>query len=243
VRADDRLVALGLAGSRAEAARLVLAGLVHEGTRRIDKAGQAVHAAAPLRVRPRPRFVSRGGDKLEAALAAFGVEVDGVVALDAGCSTGGFTDCLLQRGASRVYAIDVGYGQFAWSLRQDPRVVLMERTNLRSVAAADLDQRPSLVVADLSFVSLRSMLPVLVALAAAGATFVLLVKPQFEVSRDRLERGVVQEESARVEALQGVEAAAVEAGLEVRGSLESPLHGADGNVEFLLVAHRAGFPS
>ena len=154
VRADDRLVALGLAASREEAARLVLAGLVLDGTRRIDKAGEQVAADAPLTVRARGRFVSRGGDKLDAALERFAIDVRGAVCLDAGCSTGGFTDCLLQRGAARVYAVDVGYGQFAWSLRTDPRVVLMERTNVRSVDPAALDPRPTLVVADLSFVSL-----------------------------------------------------------------------------------------
>lgn len=221
----------------------MLAGLVHEGTRRIDKAGQGVRPDAGLSVRPRRRFVSRGGDKLEAALERFSIDVSGRACLDAGCSTGGFTDCLLQRGAARVYAVDVGYGQFAWSLRQDPRVVLMERTNVRKVDPGALVPPPSVIVADLSFVSLRSVLPPLVSLAEAAevdVTFVLLVKPQFEVAAAELDRGVVRSAEAREAAVQAVEAAVLASGLKPVGSMESPLPGADGNVEVLLVATRAG---
>ncbi len=240
LRADDRLVELELAASRDEAARLILAGLVKIGSERIVKAGQLVASDADLAVRDRARFVSRGGTKLEAALDRFDVTCRGVTALDAGCSTGGFTHCLLERGAARVYAVDVGYGQFAWKLRVDPRVVLMERTNIRSVAAATLAPRPSLVVADLSFVSLRSVLGVLLDLAAPAATFVLLVKPQFEVAPEKLERGVVVSAEVRAQALAGVEADVVGNGLVVAGVVESPIRGADGNVEYLLVARRAG---
>jgi 23S rRNA (cytidine1920-2'-O)/16S rRNA (cytidine1409-2'-O)-methyltransferase len=215
----------------------VLAGLVLEGTRRIDKPGDAVAADAALTVRARKRFVSRGGDKLDAALARFAVDVGGAACLDAGCSTGGFTDCLLRRGAARVYAVDVGYGQFAWSLRQDPRVVLMERTNVRSLDASSLDPRPSVVVADLSFTSLAGILPGLAALAdPAGARFVLLVKPQFEVAPAETERGVVVSAEARAKALVRIEDTVQGLGLDVEGTMESPLRGADGNVEFLLVA-------
>lgn len=237
VRADDRLVALGLAASRDEAARLVLAGLVLDGTQRIDKASQPVAADAALVVRERGRFVSRGGDKLDAAMERFGIDVRGAACLDAGCSTGGFTDCLLRRGAARVFAVDVGYGQFAWSLRTDPRVVLMERTNVRGVDPAALHPRPSLVVADLSFVSLASVLPDLVRLAdPAGARFVLLVKPQFEVAARDTDRGVVVDEAVRAAALARVESAVRGVGLEVVATMESPVRGAEGNVEYLLYA-------
>ncbi|HEY2773439.1 MAG TPA: TlyA family RNA methyltransferase [Candidatus Binatia bacterium] len=237
VRADERLVALGLAASRDEAQRLVLAGLVLDGTRRVDKAGEQVAADALLSVRARRRFVSRGGEKLDAALEHFAIDVREAVCLDAGCSTGGFTDCLLQRGAARVYAVDVGYGQFAWALRRDPRVVLMERTNVRSLDASPLAAPPNVIVADLSFVSLAGVLPHLVAIAApSGCDFVLLVKPQFEVASAQTERGIVVDEESRQSALRGVETAAAGLGLELLGSMQSPLRGADGNVEYLLAA-------
>ncbi|MFN2425898.1 MAG: TlyA family RNA methyltransferase [Candidatus Binatia bacterium] len=238
MRADDRLVALGLAATREDAARLVLAGLVLDGTRRVDKAGGFVSSDAALTVRSRGRFVSRGGDKLDAALERFAIDVRGAVCLDAGCSTGGFTDCLLQRGAARVYAVDVGYGQFAWSLRTDSRVVLMERTNIRSVDSSALDPRPTIVAADLSFVSLASILPSLVALGAPGrpSQYVLLVKPQFEVAAEETERGVVVSEEVRARALAGAAAAVRGCGLDVVATMESPLRGAEGNVEYLLHA-------
>ena len=238
-RADQRLVELGLAASQEEAGRLVLAGLVLEGTRRVEKAGEQVAADADLRVRSRKRFVSRGGEKLDAALEGFSIDAAGRVCLDAGCSTGGFTDCLLQRGANRVYAVDVGYGQFAWSLRTDDRVVLMERTNIRSVDSANLVPPPTLLVADLSFVSLAAVLPSVVALAPpVPCDFVVLVKPQFEVAGADTERGVVLRPELRTQALAKVGAAALDCGLEVLSTMESPLHGADGNVEFLLHARR-----
>lgn len=233
---------LELAETREEAARLILAGLVLEGTRPVEKAGEKVAADGVLSLRRRGRFVSRGGEKLDAALKGFPVDVRDLVCLDAGCSTGGFTDCLLQRGAARVYAVDVGYGQFAWSLRTDPRVVLMERTNIRQVDARGLDPRPTLIVADLSFVSLSSILPSLVVLAAPqGAEFILLVKPQFEVDSSETERGVVVREEIRARALVKAEEAVRRCGLEVLATMESPLHGAQGNVEYLLrAATKAG---
>lgn len=237
VRADDRAVELGLADDRDAAARAILAGLVYEGSQRIDKPGQQLAAGAVLTCRERPRFVSRGGYKLEAALERFSIDVAGLCALDAGCSTGGFTDCLLQRGAALVHAVDVGYGQLAWSLRCDARVSLRERTNVRSLAGA-LDPLPTLVVADLSFVALASIVPALVAAAAEEATFVLLVKPQFEVAREHLDRGVVVDESVRRRALEAVQASLAGLGLVVEGAIESPLRGADGNVEYLVVARR-----
>lgn len=215
----------------------MLAGLVLDGTRRVAKAGENVAADALLSVRTRGRFVSRGGDKLDAAIERFSIDVRDAVCLDAGCSTGGFTDCLLQRGAARVYAVDVGYGQFAWSLRTDARVVLMERTNIRSVDPVQLDPRPTIVVADLSFVSLAGIVSSLVALAApAGAEFVLLVKPQFEVSAADTDRGIVVSQEVRARAVAKVEEAVGRCGLEAAGTMESPLRGAEGNVEYLLHA-------
>jgi len=215
----------------------VLAGLVLDGTRRVDKAGEQVAVDAPLSVRSRGRFVSRGGDKLDAALERFAIDVADAACLDAGCSTGGFTDCLLQRGAARVYAVDVGYGQFAWSLRTDARVVLMERTNIRSVDPAALDPRPAIVVADLSFVSLAGIVRSLVALASpSGAEFVLLVKPQFEVASSDTDRGIVVSQEVRAGALTKVEEAVRNGGLEVVATMESPITGAEGNIEYLLHA-------
>jgi 23S rRNA (cytidine1920-2'-O)/16S rRNA (cytidine1409-2'-O)-methyltransferase len=213
-----------------------MAGAVLDGTRRIDKAAEIVPADAVLRVRDRKRFVSRGGEKLDAALGHFAIDVHGKACLDAGCSTGGFTDCLLQRGAARVYAVDVGYGQFAWALRGDPRVVVMERTNVRSIEPDSLEPRPAIVVADLSFVSLASMLPTLVRLAAKRAQFVLLVKPQFEVAASDTDRGVVVSDDVRRAALVRCEDAVRASGLQLMGTIESPLRGAEGNVEYLLAA-------
>jgi len=215
-----------------------MAGDVSAGGRRIDKPGEQLPHDAELHVRAAARHVSRGGAKLEAALEGFGIEVAGRVCLDAGCSTGGFTDCLLQRGAARVYAVDVGYGQLAWSLRTDPRVVVYERTNIRSLRASDLDPAPTLVVADLSFVSLRSVLADLVALCARPGELVVLVKPQFELPREQVIGGVVKDPALRARAVEAVAAAARELGLEVRGPIESPVPGPEGNRELFLALTR-----
>jgi 23S rRNA (cytidine1920-2'-O)/16S rRNA (cytidine1409-2'-O)-methyltransferase len=185
-----------------------------------------------------PRFVSRGGLKLERALEEFSIDVSGLVALDAGASTGGFTDCLLARGAARVYAVDVGYGQLAWKLRSDDRVVVMERTNIRAVERASLVPPPQLVVADLAFVSLVSVLGVLVGLLPSGGLLVALVKPQFEVEREELEGGVVRDDAVRERALARVLRVCRDLDLEVAGNCRSPVTGADGNVEYLLAARR-----
>jgi len=211
-----------------------MAGRVLHGTRRIDKPGQRLEAGPVLALKDRRRYASRGGLKLEAALARFSLDPRGRVCLDAGASTGGFTDCLLQHGAVRVYAVDVGYGQLAWELRQDPRVVVMERTNVRRLGALALDPSPTLIVADLSFTSLCTVLPSLLALAARPCDMILLVKPQFELEREHLERGVVRDPVQRKRALAKVEERARGLGLGVRGAIESPVPGADGNVEWLL---------
>jgi 23S rRNA (cytidine1920-2'-O)/16S rRNA (cytidine1409-2'-O)-methyltransferase len=243
-RLDLLLLQRGLAASREQAQQLIRAGWVRQGDRVLDKPGTALPADTPLQVAARPRFVSRGGDKLAAALEAFPLPIRGRVCLDGGLSTGGFTDCLLQHGAERVYGIDVGYGQVAWSLRTDPRLVLRERTNLRHLTPEDLygpdDPWPDLAVADLSFISLRVVLPALGGLLrprspANGLDLVLLVKPQFEVGREGVGKGgVVRDPAAHVAAIQGVLGAAQALGWRGRGLVGSPITGPAGNHEYLL---------
>jgi len=201
-----------------------------------------VEAGAPITVVTEgPQFVSRGGVKLAGALAAFAVEVDGRVALDAGASTGGFTDCLLQHGATRVHAVDVGRGQLAWSIRQDPRVLVHERTNVRAIDAAFLGEPVDLVVADLSFISRCTVAPALLACATDAADFVLLVKPQFEAGPARVGRGgIVRDPAVHAAVLREVTDGLVAAGLFVTGVVASPITGADGNREFLVRADRVG---
>lgn len=193
-------------------------------------------------VRASPAFVSRGGIKLAAALDHFatdGLSVSGRAALDAGASTGGFTDCLLQRGASSVVAVDVGHGQLAWSLRQDPRVRVLERTNVRDLTAADLGGAVDVVTADLSFISLRTVAPALIAVATPGADHILLVKPQFEAGPERVGKGgIVRDLAVRRAVLGEVVAGVADAGLGVLGVVASPITGADGNVEFLAWARQ-----
>ena len=237
-RLDAEIVRRGLSESRTEAQIAVKRGLVTVGGRPATKAstlvgsGEAVHILGPPR-----RFVSRGGDKLEAALVTFGIDVAGMTCIDAGASTGGFTDCLLQRGASRVASVDVGYGQLAWSLRTDARVVLLERTNVRDLHASMLPFEARFVCADLSFISLRLVLGALARSAAADATFVLLVKPQFEAGAGQVGKGgVIRDPVIWERAILGVVAAASEHGLQPTGLIASPMLGPAGNVEFLLGA-------
>jgi 23S rRNA (cytidine1920-2'-O)/16S rRNA (cytidine1409-2'-O)-methyltransferase len=247
-RLDQHLVSLGLAVSRQQAQQLIRAGRVRDpaGTL-LDKPGQPVAAGLIPRVELPPRFVSRGGEKLVAALEVFPIVVADRICLDGGISTGGFTDCLLQGGARRVYGIDVGYGQTAWSLRTDARLVLRERTNLRHLQPADLygpeDPWPDLAVADLSFISLVLVLPALGALLAPGAAeAVLLVKPQFEVGRQRVGKGgVVRDPEAHVDAITAVLTAAEGLGWHGQGVVASPITGPAGNHEYLLWLQRAPF--
>lgn len=234
-RLDVELVRRGLVETRQRAQQHIAAGnvLVDEGV--CDKPATRVRAGQALRLRAEPlRYVSRGGLKLEAALDAWGIDPGGRICVDLGASTGGFTDCLLQRSAARVYAIDVGYGQLAWKLRQDPRVVVMERTNARHVEG--LPEVAELLVGDLSFISLRLVLPAARRLLGAGGQAVVLVKPQFEVGRADIGKGgLVRDPAARERALAEVAEAAEVAGFEVRGSMPSPVPGARaGNVEWLL---------
>lgn len=189
---------------------------------------------------PARRFVSRGGEKLEAALDRFGIDVAGARCLDAGASTGGFTDCLLQRGSEHVVALDVGYGQLAWRLRTDPRVTVMERTNVRALTAGHLPYAPNVVVADLSFISLKTAIPALSAVATVGADLVLLVKPQFEAGPDRVGRGgVVRDPRVWRDAIEGVAEGCVDTGLAPLAVMASPLSGPAGNVEFPMHARKA----
>lgn len=236
VRADKLLVERGLVTSRERAQALILSGAVFSGEQRIEKPGERLPAEAPLEIRGAELpYVSRGGVKLAHALDTFGVTVQGRVALDVGASTGGFTDCLLQRGAARVYAIDVGYGQLAWKLRTDPRVSLFERTNIRHFNPGRLPEQPSLAVIDVSFISLRLVLPAVLPLLCSGAELLPLVKPQFEVGRERVGRGgVVRDPEARREAVTSIRQFAEELGLVCRGETASPIPGPKGNVEYFL---------
>jgi 23S rRNA (cytidine1920-2'-O)/16S rRNA (cytidine1409-2'-O)-methyltransferase len=235
-RADLRLVELGLAPTVSRAQALILAGQVLCDDAPVRKAGELLPCAGALRLRGAPDhgYVSRGGLKLAAGLDAFAVDPSGWVCADLGASTGGFTDCLLQRGAAKVYAIDVGYGQLAWSLRQDPRVVVMERTNARLLTA--LPEPAQLVVGDLSFTALAPMFPAMRAICAPGALLVLLVKPQFELGREHVQKGgVVTDAAARAEAVAGVLAEAQAEGFEPLGGVQSPVTGAKaGNIEHLI---------
>jgi 23S rRNA (cytidine1920-2'-O)/16S rRNA (cytidine1409-2'-O)-methyltransferase len=235
-RLDLLLVARGLAPSREKAQGMILAGQVEVEGRRVDKAGTPVAEDAEVRVAgPEHPYVSRGGVKLAAALDAFSIDPSGLVCVDVGASTGGFTDCLLQRGARRVYAIDVGYGQLDARLRGDPRVVALEKVNARALTRDHLPEAPSLAVMDVSFISVRLVLPALVPLLAAGATVVVLVKPQFEAGRAEVGRGgIVRSDQVRDRVVAEVGDAARALGLDVLGSIPSPIRGAKGNQEFLL---------
>ena len=235
-RIDTLLVKRGLAASRERAGALILAGKVVCGEHLIEKAGSRVDSSAEIRLKGDDiPFVGRGGLKLEAALKAFQVDVDGLVAIDVGASTGGFTDCLLQHGARRVYALDVGYGQLAWSLRNDDRVVVMERTNIRNSVKEDFKDLLELAVMDLSFISLTKVLPVMAQLLEPGAPVVALVKPQFEVGRGEVGKGgIVRDEEKRQAALDKVCRFAKEHGFSHHQTITSPVLGQKGNVEFLI---------
>ena len=239
-RLDVALVERGLAETRAAAQRLVMAGLVFSGDRKLEKAGLGVAPDTALEVRGQPHpYVSRGGVKLEKALDHFSIPVAGRIALDVGSSTGGFTDCLLQRGAARVYAVDVGTNQLAWKLRSDPRVVSMEKTNMRTVTRAQIPEPIDLIVCDASFIGLATVLPAALALAGPGAHLAALIKPQFEVGKGRVGKGgIVREPELHKEVVETASAwLAEQPGWTVLGVTESPITGAEGNKEFLIAAH------
>ncbi len=235
VRLDQLLVDRGLVESREKARRLILAGQVLVGDNQTVKAGTRVPCEAALLVKTPEKFVSRGGVKLEGALDFFGVDPAGLVCLDLGASTGGFTDSLLQRGAVRVYAFDVGQNQLHWRIRQDPRVVVREGVNVRNLIANDLPEPISLAVADLSFISLTLILPPVFALLPAKADMLVLIKPQFELARGEVPRGgVVRDEALHQKAVEKIRAFVTgPLGVEWLGVTPSPILGTKGNVEFL----------
>jgi 23S rRNA (cytidine1920-2'-O)/16S rRNA (cytidine1409-2'-O)-methyltransferase len=237
-RIDRLLFERGLSSSRTEAQRLIMAGEVSVDGERIDKPGTRVPVDAELSVAQHLPYVGRGGLKLEAALDAFNVAVEGVVAADVGASTGGFTDCLLQRGAARVYAIDVGYGQLAWSLRQDDRVIVMERTNARYLER--LPEQVDLVTVDVSFISLGLILPRVHGWLLPHGVVISLIKPQFEAGRKQVGKGgVVRDPQVHREVLHRVLDCAQDNGLSPVGLLRSPITGPAGNVEFLALLHKS----
>jgi 23S rRNA (cytidine1920-2'-O)/16S rRNA (cytidine1409-2'-O)-methyltransferase len=242
-RADAALVDAGLFPSREQAKAAILAGRVRMGGEPVIKAGQPVGSSAVFEVEQGPQYVSRGGQKLAGALDAFCKDVTGARAVDVGASTGGFTDCLLQRGAASVTAVDVGYGQLAWQLRTDPRVTVVERTNIRNVGG-DLAGAPfSLAVIDVSFVGLAKVLPAVTELLEPEAEIVALVKPQFEAGKARVgKRGVVRDPSVHSDVLRQVAASAGELGWTVRGLTWSPIAGPEGNIEFWVRLSRGGVP-
>lgn len=238
-RLDLALVERGLAPSREKARALILAGEVTVDGQRADKPGLQIAASAALEVRATHRYVSRGGEKLQSAWEAFGFEVAGKVCLDVGASTGGFTDFLLQKGALRVYAVDVGYGQLAWSLRNDPRVVVLERVNARHMEPELLPVPAALAALDVSFISLEKVLPAVLACLAPTAELVALVKPQFEAGPDAVgKKGVVRDAAVHESVLSRCAAHAAEQGLQVRGATFSALQGPEGNIEFFLYLAR-----
>ena len=242
LRLDALIVARGLAESRAKAQSMSLAGQVWSGERRLDKPGQMLPAETPLECRgPVHPYVSRGGVKLAHALDHFAIDPTGAVALDIGASTGGFTDVLLQRGAARVYAVDVGHGQLDWKLRQDSRVIVRERCNARHLTSAEIPEPPGLVVCDASFISLMTVLPPSLDLAAPGAALIALIKPQFEVGKGRVGKGgVVRDPVLHAEVCQTIAAwLGARPGWTVLGVTESPIRGPEGNVEFLVAARRS----
>ncbi len=243
VRLDSLVVTLGFADSRSRAQAIILAGNVTVGGLRADKAGALVASDARVEVRaPAHPYVSRGGVKLAGALDAFGLDVRGLSCLDVGASTGGFTDCLLQRGAARVVAVDVGYGQIAHKLRIDPRVVVLERTNARALEPSAVGGAADLTVVDASFIALRTLVPALARCTREGGDLVALVKPQFEVGREVASRGkgVVRDVAARLQAVAAARDAVSDGGFDVVAECDSSLAGPKGNVEAFLRARRLG---
>lgn len=233
-RVDVLLVERGLAESRQKAQAVIMAGQVYSGERRCDKAGLTLEENAPLEVRGRLRYVSRGGLKLEKAMKCFPIALADKTAADIGASTGGFTDCMLQNGAAKVYAVDVGYGQLAWSIRNDPRVVCLERTNARYLTAEQIPEPLDFASIDVSFISLGLILPALRPLMARGGQVAALVKPQFEAGRDKVgKKGVVRDRLVHLEVLEHFLIHAHEADFSVLGLDFSPIRGPEGNIEYL----------
>lgn len=240
IRLDHLLVQRGLAESRAKAKALIMAGLVEVDGMRADKSGILVPESVSISLKKTgPAYVSRGGLKLEAALAHFSVDVNGLVLLDVGASTGGFTDCLLRYGARKVFAIDVGYGQLDWKLRQDPRVEIFEKTNIRYLTPGDIEQALDAAVIDVSFISLRLVVPPISNLLKRHAFIIALIKPQFEVGKGLVGKGgVVRDPELHQQVIEGLAAFFWDSGWSVKGHIPSPILGPKGNREFLIYLTR-----
>jgi 23S rRNA (cytidine1920-2'-O)/16S rRNA (cytidine1409-2'-O)-methyltransferase len=236
-RADVLLIKQGLAPSREKAKALIMAGQVFDGTNRIDKAGEMLGVDRSLQVKGQViPYVSRGGLKLEKALEIFTIDPQGKVMLDIGASTGGFTDCALQKGAAKVFAIDVGYGQLDWRLRQDPKVIVKEKTNARYLTLEDLGEKVDMVTIDVSFISRDKIFPVLPGLLNIGGTGVALIKPQFEAGKDHVgNKGVVRDPKIHWRVLRKIVSALAQAGMEALGLTHSPIRGPEGNIEYLML--------
>ncbi|UOY93942.1 TlyA family RNA methyltransferase [Ectobacillus sp. JY-23] len=236
-RIDVLLVERGLVETREKAKRAVMAGLVYMNEERVDKPGEKVPSDTVITVKGQLMpYVSRGGYKLEKALQEFNIRLQDKIMIDIGASTGGFTDCALQNGAKLSYALDVGYNQLAWKLRQDPRVVVMERTNFRYVTPADLQQGlPEFASIDVSFISLRLILPVLKTMLMPGGDVAALIKPQFEAGKDQVgKKGIVRDAKVHVKVIEGIVTFALNQGYDVHHLTYSPITGGDGNIEFLV---------
>jgi 23S rRNA (cytidine1920-2'-O)/16S rRNA (cytidine1409-2'-O)-methyltransferase len=243
-RLDTLLAERGLATGRDRAKALVMAGQIYVDGQKADKAGMQVDAGCDIELRGgQSPYVSRGGQKLERAIETFGITLDGAVCMDIGASTGGFTDCMLQNGAAKVYAVDVGYGQLAWKLREDPRVVVMERTNIRHVTKEQIPDILDFVSVDVSFISLSPVLPVAAKLLGEKGYAVCLLKPQFEAGREKVgKKGVVREPEIHLEVLKRVAGFAGDSGFAVSGADFSPIRGPQGNIEYLLYLRKTQDP-
>lgn len=239
-RADVLLVERGLAPTRAKAQALLLAGQVYSAEQRVEKAGQLLALDAPLRINQAERFVSRGGHKLEGALDALTLDVSGRIAADIGASTGGFSDCLLQRGVTKVYAVDVGERQLAARLLEDPRVVVMDRTNARYLEASAFAEPLELAVVDASFIGIEKLLPALARILPAGSQLLALIKPQFEAGKQEAARskGVIRDPALRTQLIECAQQSVAEHGFEILGGCDSSLPGPKGNVEYFVFARR-----
>ena len=241
-RLDILLVERGLAASREKARGMIMAGNVFVAGQREDKAGSMFDEALEIEIKGETlRYVSRGGLKLEKAMNSFDVTPEGKVCMDIGASTGGFTDCMLQNGAVRVYAVDVGHGQLDWKLRNDPRVVVMEKTNIRYVTPEDIEDRIALASVDVSFISLTKVLPPAMLLMEEQGEFVCLIKPQFEAGREKVgKKGVVRDPAVHEEVIENILSFSVSAGLDVLDLTYSPVKGPEGNIEYLVHLKCAG---
>ena len=234
-RADVVLFEKGLVESREKAKRVIMEGAVFVGTNRIDKAGESIEETAEIWIKKNPiKFVSRGGLKLEKAISIFNIDLKDTIAMDMGASTGGFTDCMLKEGAKKVYAVDVGYGQLDWRLRQDPRVVVKERTNIRYMESSEIEDKIDFISIDVSFISLKHILPVAFKLLKEDGKIIALIKPQFEAGRDKVgKKGIVKDKVVHKEVIVNVLTFSEKLFLYPIGLTFSPITGTTGNVEFL----------